>query len=348
MPPRGIRLAGPPQDQSPPPPPPPPPIDANDDENFSPSQIPPPNETPPRASPPNNPHHFKKRSDVTMRAEYEMELDRKHNMSLQHHLHQKSANLDGTGSERQALFDEKGRPITGAASASLFGETSEDEQLQIARDALKAAQIRQKQTDADVRRAKQELEHQRTNVGAVSSSSTHFNRPSAATPIVNHNNTEARRQLQESAKQRREQLELEKKAARDQKENGIFRGPEVAQVAVASQNLKSEIDFICQDTLDVMEAAIARLREEKDQLMIRLERTERFMNDDIARAEGELHWIDYASAEAKKMIDEANRRRELEERVAEKKKMKSSALSTGLTPTSSAAVANEPQRSQWK
>ena len=145
----------------------------------------------------------------------------------------------------------------------------------------------------------------------------------SAPPTPNARDVQIRKldpqQLQQNAKQKREQLEEQKKAARELKENGIFRGPEVAQVSAAAQNLKTEVNFVCQETIEAMERAIAELREEKDQLMIRLERSERGLNEDASRAEGELHWIDYASAEAKRMIDEANAKKEKEAREKERK-----------------------------
>ena len=129
-------------------------------------------------------------------------------------------------------------------------------------------------------------------------------------------------QLQQNAKEKRERLEAEKIANREYKENAIFRGPEVAVVAAAAKTVKNEADFICAQTCEAMENAIAELREERDQLRVRLERINRAMNDDIARAEGELHWIDYASAETKKMIDEADAQRERDEREKKKKDQK--------------------------
>lgn len=250
-----------------------------------------------------------------MRAEYEMELERKHQLTVRAHEHQRAANLEGTGSERQALFDEKGRPLP-ASSSSLFGDASEEDQIQVAKAALKAAKIREQQTIADLRRAREELESGR-GVGDLRQSNI------SAPPTPTARDVQIRKMdpqiLQYNAKQKREQLDEERKAAREHKENSIFRGPEVAQVAAAAINLKTEVNFICQGAIDALEKAIHELREEKEQLMVRLERTERGLREDASRAEGELHWIDYASAEAKKMIDEAALRREKENREKDRK-----------------------------
>jgi hypothetical protein len=179
------------------------------------------------------------------------------------------------------------------------GEENLDEELEAAKEALQHALSRQKAADADVRKAKREFDAGVAPGGLSSSRGPLVPARDATIRTLNP------AQLAADAKQRRESADAQKKAEREFRENAIFRGPEVQAVSAAAGVLKQEAGAMCDEMLSALEKAVEQLREERDQLRIRLERAERGTNDDFARTETELNWIDFASSQAKKSLDAA-------------------------------------------
>lgn len=235
-----------------------------------------------------------------MKAEYEMEIDRRiveRNTKEQHD----GAAGGGGGS---------------AAAAAPFGTNTPglDDEAASAREALQHAIQRQRAAEADLRRAKQELEAGVAPGGLA--------KPPTPARDLHSVRTLNKAQLATDAKQRRENLEAQKEAERLHKESGIYRGPAVAAVSVAAGALKQEAEATCSFMLQAMEQAVAHMREERDQLRIRLERAERGLNDDISRVETELNWLDFASSQAKRSLDNATLKKQLVERKSTPKQWK--------------------------
>ncbi len=232
--------------------------------------------------------HGRKKTDVTMRAEYELELDRRKE-------------------ERERAAVEASR-----SGATPPGEMNGDDELAAAKEALQAALSRQQATERDLRLAKREAQ------AGTAAGSSRGAAAAGSSPTVAPRDAQIRQlnpaQLAAEAKARRDGIEAQRRAEREHKENAIFRGPEVAAVSQAARAVKQETEAMCGFMLESLETAVNQLREERDQLRLRLERAEAGLNSDIARVEGELSWIDFASSQCKKSLDDANLRKQAREK----------------------------------